>query len=722
MTSSDVQQCVLIVDDDDPTRMMANEFLSQAGFEVLEAASGHEALETLKSRKPHIILLDVEMPEVDGFDTCKNIRALSEFVTTPILMLTGLNNNASIELAFEAGATDFASKPINWSLLCHRMRYMLRAWQAAYQLEKNQRSLASAQRIAQLGNWEWDAQSGSMDWSDHLYAIFECDKAAVEPSMDSLLGFVHNNDRARVKNWLSMMQKRGETSESIDFCLISGAGKERHVRQQVERVTSLEGDVVQLQAVMQDFSERRLAENRIAQLAYYDEVTGLANRALFSERVDEAVVLAKHQDSSVAILYIDVHDFKHVNDTLGHSAGDIMLNDIAERISACVRSGPSADSIISGGCNTIVSRMGADEFTVMLAGIPKTSDVSRVANRMLESLSLPYELQGGEIISSSNIGIATYPQHGENGEAIIKNAAMAMTVANRVEKNGFCLYDENMDMEAQKRFRIESQMRHALERNEFSLHYQPQIDLATGKVFAAEALVRWHSPELGFVSPGDFIHIAEDNGFIVPLGEWVLRTACEQAKVWLDEGFPFSRVAVNISVLQFIRADFPETLRTVLQETGLDPDYLELEITESLLASDTSGAVETLRTLKSIGVQLSIDDFGTGYSSLSQLKHFPIDRLKLDQSFTQGVTDSKQDAAITRAVIAMAASMDIRLLAEGVETIDQLDFLIEHGCHEIQGYYISKPQTAESLAKDMPQILYKLNDLFDESGQWRKAA
>jgi len=684
MASNNIRPCVMIVDDDDPTRMMATEFLSQAGFEVVEVAGGKEALDRLQIEKPNIILLDV--------------------------------------IAFEAGATDFAAKPINWTLLSHRIRYMLRAWESANQLEKNQRSLASAQRIAQLGNWEWDASTGEMDWSEQLYSMFDCDKSSVEPCMDHLLSFVHSNDRARVKNWLALLQKPGAASECIDFCLISGSGKERHVRQQVERVTCEDGNVLQLQAVMQDFSERRQAENRIEQLAYYDEVTGLANRALFSERLDEAIVLAKHQDSAVAVLYIDVDDFKHVNDTLGHSAGDTMLNEIAHRLSMCVRTNAARDTVLCDTCNTIVSRMGADEFTVMLAGIPKSGDISRVAGRVIEALSLPYELQGGEIISASNIGIATYPHHGENGESIIKNAAMAMTVAKRSEKNSHRLYDENMDLEAQKRFRIESQMRGALERNEFTLNYQPQIDLTTGKVFAAEALVRWNSPELGFVSPGDFIHIAEDNGFIVPLGEWVLRTACQQAKEWLESGFPFARVAVNISVLQFIRADFPDTLRTILEETGLDPDYLELEITESLLASDTSGAVETLRALKAIGVQLSIDDFGTGYSSLSQLKHFPIDRLKLDQSFTQGVNESTEDAAITRAVIAMAASMDIRLLAEGVETIEQLDFLIEHGCHEIQGYYISKPQASEALTEDMPQILYKLSDLFDESGNWLKSA
>jgi len=637
-------------------------------------------------------------------------------------MLTGLNNNESIDLAYEAGATDFTMKPISWTLLTYRIRYMIRAWTAAEDLVKNQRDLASAQRIAQLGNWQLDLGSGEMEWSDQMFMILGCNKSDVAPSLESLLGYVHEADKERVQNWFALNQQQTALGETIDYRLNTACGHERHVRQQCELINNKEGELVQVVAVVQDFTERRRAESRIEQLAYYDEVTNLANRAFFTEKVDEAISQAERYDSSLAVLYIDLDDFKQVNDTLGHSAGDVMLKEIASRISGCLRSKPSESHSDPNSKDTVVARMGADEFTIMLTNIDHPNEATAVAARVLQTLSQPYALNGGEVFSSSSIGIAIFPGHGATGEAIIKNADMAMSDAKRRGKKQFKLHDGEMNAEAQNRFRIESLMRPALEREEFSVHYQPQIDLDTGNVYAAEALVRWNSAELGFVSPGEFIHIAEENGFIVPLGEWVLRSSCKQAKLWNDSGFPIQSVAVNISVLQFMLPDFPDTVARILTETGLEPNHLELEITESLLATDTEGAVHTLQKLKTIGVQLSIDDFGTGYSSLSQLKNFPIDRLKIDQSFIQGITSSKQDAAIVRAVIAMAESLEIRFLAEGVETVEQLDFLKAHDCNEIQGYYISRPMASVALDGEMPTIVQNLGVLFDENGERKKAA
>jgi len=722
MARKPTQPLVMVIDDDDPTRMMATEFLTQSGFQVVDFSSGSEALEHLERHDPDLVLLDVEMPEMDGFTVCRRIRSRAGFETTPILMLTGLNNNESIDVAFDAGATDFSAKPINWTLLGHRLRYMMRAWQSAYDLADNQRSLASAQRIAQLGNWELNLANNEMTWSLQLYAIFGCTDTDQSPTLASYLKFIHADDLPRVHSWLSHAKSHQLDSSHIEFRIQTECGTERYVRQQVEQVVNKDGEIIRLQGVMQDFTEHHEAENRIEQLAYYDCVTDLPNRTLFSERVDSAIEIAERNQSQLAILYIDIDDFKVVNDTLGHSWGDTMLKEIANRISDCVSActkNPDADYSYAPPC---VARMGADEFTVMLTDFKGNDDINKVANKILDKLSLPYSLNEGEVFTSSSIGIAQYPNNGDRAESIIKNADMAMSIAKRGGKNLIKFHDESMDEEAQKRFRIESHLRHGLERDEFVVHYQPQIDLQTGQAYCAEALVRWVSPELGFVSPGDFISIAEANGFIVPLGEWVLRTSCAQAKQWLDSGFPITQVAVNISVLQFIRADFPDTVRRILEETGLPANHLELEITESLLATDTHRAVDTLRTLKSIGVELSIDDFGTGYSSLSQLKHFPIDRLKLDQSFVQGITTSREDAAITRAVIAMTTNMKVKLLAEGVETREQLEYLKRCNCSEIQGYFISKPMPADALADDMNQISELLGELFDGDGNLRQAA
>ena len=708
MAGTHKKPLVMVVDDDNPTRMMATEFVAQAGFDVIDFSSGESALEHLSEQAPDLIVLDVEMPGLNGFEVCQRVRTCAGFENTPILMLTGLDNNQSIELAFEAGATDFGTKPINWMLLCHRLRYMLRARQSAEELTKNQKSLASAQRIAKMGNWHTDVLSGDMVWSDQLYLLLGEKVSIKQPSLTEFLKPVHANDVNRVKSWFSEVAKQCSDNLSIEFFMVPNAGDERFFRQQVEQVIDDEGQVIELHGVLQDLTEHRRAQHRIKQLANYDRVTGLPNRTLFQERVEERI--ESSPDASAAILYIDIDDFKQVNDTLGHASGDMMLNEIVLRI----------NKIVPEDCT--LARMGADEFTLLMPLDEGCEDPMAIASDINQELCEPFALNGGEVFSSCCVGVAIYPDHACSAEALLKNASMAMTSAKKAGKNTFRDHDEGMDVEAQNRFKLESRMRNALEQNEFQLFYQPQVDLESGKLYCAEALIRWISPELGFIPPDQFIYIAEDNGFIVPLGEWVLRTACLQAVEWAANDFPIQQVAVNISVLQFVRPDFTNVVQSILDETGLAPENLELEITESLLAADTKSANNILRKLKDIGVQLSIDDFGTGYSSLSQLKHFPINRLKLDQSFVQGVTDYKSDAAITRAVIAMASSMNVKLLAEGVETVEQLEYLKSCNCNEIQGYYISKPAPADALAESIEDINAHLSNLFDERGNLRLVA
>lgn len=708
MAGSAQKPQVMVVDDDNPTRMMATEFLSQAGFDVVEFASGELALESLGNQTLDLIVLDVEMPGLDGFDVCRLIRTRAGFENTPILMLTGLDNTQSIELAFEAGATDFGTKPINWMLLCHRLRYMLRAKQSAEDLIKNQKSLASAQRIARMGNWQIQISSGDMVWSDQLCTLLGDQISCAEPSLQKFLKPVHVNDINRVKVWFDEVQSRRTDNLLIDFYMVPVEGEGRYYRQQVEQVLNKEGEVVELHGVLQDVSEHQRAQHRINQLANYDRVTGIPNRTLFQESVEKFI--GQSSNASAAVLYIDIDDFKQVNDTLGHASGDVMLNEVVLRI----------NKIVPDDCT--LARMGADEFTLLMPLSEGGVDPMAIASDINHELSEPFALNDGEIFSSCSVGVAIYPDHATCADTLLKNADMAMTSAKRAGKNTFRDHNEDMDEEAQNRFRIESQMRGALERHEFQLFYQPQVDLQSGKMYCAEALIRWVSPELGFVSPDQFIYIAEDNGFIVPLGEWVLRTACLQAVEWIAGDFPIQQVAVNISALQFMRPNFSDTVQRILDETGLSAEHLELEITESLLAKDTNLAIQTLRNLKEIGVQLSIDDFGTGYSSLSQLKHFPIDRLKLDQSFVQGVTNNKPDAAITRAVIAMSSSMNVKLLAEGVETLEQLEYLKANACNEIQGYFISKPVPADLLAENIDDIRAHLSQLFDGSGNLRLIA
>ena len=702
---------VMIIDDDASTRMMATEFLSQAGFIVVEAADGLEAMAQVPLVNPDMIILDVEMPNLNGFDTCVQLRKIAAFVSTPILMLTGLDNSESIDLAYEAGATDFATKPINWSLLCYRVRYMLRASQASEMLKKNQMSLAASQRIAQLGNWEYDLLQDRLIWSDQLFQILGLKPGEIEPSHEALVSKVHSDDRSRVEDWINQQAEPGDRA-SIDHRIVLANGELRSVRQQMECTRNSDGTLVQLQTVVQDFTERREAEEKIHQLAYYDSLTNLPNRAMLQDHLDHCLSIARQNNHKLAVLFLDLDDFKRVNDTLGHAVGDMLLREVANRLQDNLRRGALESSLHDACFDSMVARMGGDEFIILLPSINDVADATSVANRILKVLSHPYTVAENALFTSPSIGISIYPNDGTTAEDLLRNADMAMYSAKRNGKNLYKLHSEAMDAAAQKRYRVDVSLRSALEKNEFSVFYQPQLNLKTGKIFSVEALIRWNSADLGTVSPADFITVAEENGLIVPMGEWVLRTSCEQTKQWIAQGFSINKVAVNISVLQFIRPDFPAMIESILEETGLPARYLELEITESLLANDTYGAVDTLRKLKKIGVELSIDDFGTGYSSLSQLKNFPINRLKIDQSFIQNVTNSKEDAAITNAIIAMSDSMKIKVLAEGVETQEQLDFLRNNGCDEIQGFLISKPLPAADIEANMMSVESFLDKLF----------
>ena len=580
---------VLFVDDEASTRMIAKEFLDQAGFKVVEAESGEQALAIIGEVDPDLILLDVEMSGINGFEVCKIIRDMPEHVATPILMLTGLNNNESIELAYEAGATDFSTKPINWSLLCHRLRYIHR--------------------------------SGT-------------------------------------------------------------------------------------------------AEKKIHQLAYYDTLTGLANRDFFQDRLRMAIKLADTNSRMLGVLYFDLDNFKRVNDTFGHSTGDQMLTAVSRRMEVIVEKYKvdSPDAVVT------LARMGGDEFTLLLHELDHENSIVKLATDIIDGFSDPFELDGNKLFSSPSIGVSVYPRDGQTIETLLTNADLAMYEAKSIGKNNYSLHNSERTEEIRRRNEISVLMRQAIQDESFSVFYHPQLNLHTGKVFAAEALCRWQDTGLGLIAPDEFIPIAEENGLIEPLGTWVLRHSCQRARQWLDSGFLFHNIAVNISVLQFMQAEFVDLVASILSETKLPPEHLELEITESLLAMDTTNAVSTLRQLKDIGVTLSIDDFGTGYSSLSQLKNFPIDRLKIDQSFIRNVTTNNEEAAITRAIIAMAKSLNIQVLAEGVETLDHLHFLKENGCDEVQGYLLCKPSPVELLTEQEESIIEQANGYFSGFTDLKNAA
>lgn len=443
-------------------------------------------------------------------------------------------------------------------------------------------------------------------------------------------------------------------------------------------------------------------ENRFRQLAYYDSLTSLPNRVLFLDRLAQILEIARRHQRKAAVLFLDLDNFKRINDSLGHSAGDEILKITAERLRYCVR---ASDAVAHPTPQGTAARLGGDEFTVVLSEIELVEAPAIVARRILQKMAEPMQLTAQEVAITPSIGIAVFPEDGDTVETLLKNADLAMYAAKRTGRNSFQYYQATMNMVALKRLTLENHLRQAIAREELALHYQPQMNLATGAASGAEALLRWNNEELGSVSPVEFIPVAEESGLIVAIGAWVLRTACLQAKAWRDRGVLLPRIGVNVSIKQFVQRKFPELVAQVLAETGLEPEVLEIEITESLLMQDAEGAVATLRKLKALGVQLAIDDFGTGYSSLSRLKEFPIDRLKIDRSFVRSVDTNLNDQAIASAIIAMAGSMNLRVIAEGVETAEQLDVLRSKHCDEIQGYFLSRPLPPEQAEAFLLRII-----------------
>jgi diguanylate cyclase (GGDEF)-like protein/PAS domain S-box-containing protein len=689
---------ILVVDDDSGGRRLTRATLNRAGFHVTEAANGALALEAMRTELPDLVLMDVSMPVMDGFTATLELRALPGGARIPVVMMTGLEDVQSIARAFEVGATDFITKPINWTILAHRVHYMLRASAAINELKQNQRRLSNAQRIGEMGDWECDVASDRMVPSEQAWRIFGHDPSQGELSLEQWLAIVHEDDAPALREAWQQAVASGQPF-AIDHRIVHPNGQLRHVHQQVEVTThGADGGALHLAGAVHDITRHKEAEEQIRRLAHYDPLTGLPNRLLFTEQLQKALSLALRHGRQAAIMFVDLDHFKRVNDTLGHNAGDELLRVVAKRLSSSLRSN---DSVTRGSVNATqnsIARLGGDEFIVLLTEISEAADAAAVARRIVAALAEPVTVQGTEIFVGASIGVAMYPCDGEDIDTLLMHADTAMYRAKAAGRGGFQFYDRSMNAQALERLQMEARLRRALDRNEFVLHYQPRVDVRTGRILSAEGLIRWQHPERGIVPPGEFIKMAEDTGLVMPIGEWAINVACRQVAQWRGLGLGVIPVAVNLASTHLQERGLPALVAAALRRHGVPASSLELEVTESILMTEPELSIAIAGELAAMGVRMSIDDFGTGYSSLSYLKRLPIDALKIDRSFVRDLETDPDDEAIVSAIIVLAHALKLKVVAEGVETPAQLAFLKSRHCDEYQGFLSSRAVTPEEFA------------------------
>ena len=685
-----------MVDDDRFVRVLVREALEAEGFRVEEVANSDQVLSSFVKICPDLILLDVILPGEDGFSLCKKIRSTEAGHTVPIVMMTGLDDIDSVKNAYAAGATDFITKPLNIPLIGYRIQYILRSSKTMERLKLSEARLVDAQNIANLCTWEMDLASGDIYWSQEAYRIFDMTPGDGRVSHDVFMQAVHPEEKDSVA---TCMKKAfcEESTFSIECRIITQEGRERSILTKARINRDENAQATWAVGFIQDITERKEVEEKIRLLAYYDSLTGLPNRILFHDYFSHAIAFAKRTKTQIGLLFVDLDRFKLINDTLGHSVGDKVLKDVAKRLDAGIR---KYDYVARDSLESIdaeVARFAGDEFIVLLKNVRDHFDAAKVAQRIQDSLTMPYNIDGTEIIITPSIGISLYPVDGEKLEDLIKYADIAMYHAKELGRNNFQFYSRSLDTTAKDHLVLEGQLRNAIKKNELFVCYQPIVKVPSYEIAGIEAMVRWRHPERGVLSAANFVPMAEETGLITEIDEWVLLSVCSQIKNW-QERFDHSwMVSVNISGRNFKKRTLVETVGKILDNTGIDPRWLKLEITEGILIDKDGYVVSALNSLKEMGICLALDDFGTGYSSLGYLRKFPLDILKIDKSFVKDILVDPDSSSITTAIIAMARCLKLDIVAEGVETKEQMELLLQMGCDKQQGNYFSRPLTLPDL-------------------------
>ena len=616
------QTLVLVVDDQGSRGVECSHALQGQGCGVITVANAAEAQAAFDRRRPDVVLF------APGSDSvCGQLHDRDSRRSIPFFVAAPAGDTDAIGRAYAFGASEVVSFPLDYSLLVPRIWRAVEACESVDEMKRRQTTLANAQRIAHVGAWEWNTETDEMMWSAEAYRILGLEPDCEKVTFQRLREAVHPEDRDHVEEQIRDGLSNGQGFD-VEHRLQLGDDDIRYVQQRGELLSEDSRPGLWASGVIQDVTDQRVAQEKMRYLANFDALTGLSNRRLFKERLSEAVARARDKGHLMALLFLDLDRFKRINDTLGHTAGDALLRVVADRLREHVRGSDMVARHMAGSSHpdTPVSRLGGDEFTVLLSRVGDAAQAGEVAGRILGALPEPVEIEGHTISPTGSIGIAVYPMDGEDGETLLKNADTAMYHAKERRRNSFHFFSPAMNASLLRKLTLESRLREALSREELRLHYQPRVDLASNRVVGMEALLRWTHPELGVVSPREFIPVTEEAGLITEIGRWVLDVACQQAKTWQDEGYEPVLLSVNVSPRQFAYQDVTETVVAALQNSGLDPRCLELEITESVLVRDDDATAAVLRDLRAIGVRISLDDFGTGYSSLSYITRFPLDR------------------------------------------------------------------------------------------------
>jgi len=692
---------ILIVDDESPNRRLLEALLGHEGYVTRSAASGEEALAAIADDPPDLILLDVMMPGLDGRQVARAVKADPATRKIPIIMVTAQTDREARLAALDAGAEDFLSKPVDRAELWLRVRNLLRLKQLGDLLENHQVTLETeAQaRTAELRVRTADAQRfrTAMDATgDSIVLVNRTTMrfVAVNATASQMLGY--SREELFELGPMNLASTSRDQLETLYDAIIAGRGRTASMETahrkdgsafpvEVHRQAQRAGTDWVIVAVTRDITERIEAESRLEHLAHFDALTGLLNRTLFCETLAKTLVYASATGETVAVLHLDLDHFKNVNDTYGRGIGDELLIQVSDRLSECVYD------------RDAVGRLGGDEFALILTMPEGQRDATDLAEKIHAALLKPFRLDGRDVTVTASIGITLHPDDATDAETLLKYADTAMYQAKQSGRNAFQFFTSAMNTEVWRRLELETALRHAVKNGEFVLHYQPKVELKRGHVVGLEALLRWDRPGFGLVPPSEFIYSLEESGLIVDVGRWVIAKACEQIREWTRRGIDPVQVSVNVSERQFVRGDLESDVLLALDTYEVPARMLELELTENLLMTSTDRTITILRNLKAAGVQISIDDFGTGYSNLAYLRRFPIDKLKIDRSFIRDVTRSSDAAAVALSIIRTGHSLDLQVIAQGVETAAQLAYLRDIQCEQIQGYYFRPPLPVPAL-------------------------